>query len=77
MRDATTSYDRTRFLIPYLEQVDSFTDDQLSRIETAAKTNSQVRDANYEFKPVTQWVASFVAARRSSGTSGWDVNDPF
>lgn len=73
----STSYDRTRFLIPYLEQVDSFTDDQLSRIETAAKTNSQVRDANYEFKPVTQWVASFVAARRSSGTSGWDVNDPF
>lgn len=75
------SYDRTRFLIPLLEQVEAFTDDQLSRIEEAVKSNSQVRDASYNYQPVPTWVANFAAERRSSGTQGWmepiDTIQPF
>ena len=71
------SFNTTRTLIPHLESVDSFTDDQLARIQEAAKSNSQVREASYEFQPATKWVAEFVAQRQSSGTSGWTDSDPF
>lgn len=67
------SYDRTRSLIPRLEKIPTWTDEQLSRVEQAAKSNSQVREAGYDYQPVPSWVANFVGSRRSPGTQGWAV----
>lgn len=58
------SWDFTRALIPLLEQIPSFTEDQLSRIENAARVNVNVREVNIGGITGPQWMERFTTGRR-------------
>lgn len=58
------SWDFTRQLIPMLEQVPSFTEDQLALLEEAAEVNVDVCECDIGGTPGPTWVANFVGARR-------------
>lgn len=58
------SWDFTRSLVPLLEEVASFTEDQLARIEEAARDNVDVRDCNINGVSGPDWTRTFVASRR-------------
>jgi hypothetical protein len=58
------SWDFTRLLTGLLDQIASFTDDQLERLEQAARDNVDVRECNVYGTPGPQWVATFVARHR-------------
>lgn len=58
------SWDFTRKLVPLLEQVTTFTEDQLARMEEAARVNVDVRECNIAGTRGPDWVAGFVRARR-------------
>ena len=73
------SWDRTRSLSQLMERVSGFTDDQLERLNSAAETNNQISACDVFGKPGPQWVAEFVAKRRtplSTGETAWG-DSPF
>jgi hypothetical protein len=57
------SFDRTRGLIPALEQIKSYTPDQLSRIEKATRDNSQIVEAYIVSEPYGREMAPKRIAR--------------
>ncbi len=61
----SSSWDFTRMLVPLLEQVTTFTEDQLARMEEAAQVNVDVRECNIGMTRGPEWVAQFTRARRS------------
>lgn len=65
------SWDFTRSVVPYLERIEALSDDQLSRMETAAKENIDVTACRINQQTGPEWVADYVAKRR--GTTGTPI----
>jgi hypothetical protein len=59
------SWDRTRSLSQLLPRVNGFTDDQLDQMTAAADSNINVSACDISGTPGPQWVAAFVAERRT------------
>ncbi len=71
----SSSWDFTRMLVPLLEQVTTFTEDQLALMEEAARVNVDVRECNIGMERGPAWVAGFVRDRRGRlGSNSWAVD---
>jgi hypothetical protein len=72
------SFDFTRKLAPLLEQISTFTEDQLARLETAATENVDVRDCDIGGTSGPNWVSRFVRERRGPvAPDSWATEVPF
>jgi TIR domain len=60
----SSSWDFTRRVAPLLEQISTFTEDQLANMEEAARVNVDVRECNIFGTLGPDWVADFVRHRR-------------
>lgn len=63
------SWDRTRSLAALMGRVTGFTDDQLDEMTSAAQSNIDIREADIGGTRGPEWVAAFVAERRTPLTS--------
>lgn len=76
------SWDFTRSVAPFLDRIQSITDDDLALMEKAARENIDVRECLITSGLIgttgPEWVASFVGKRRGSvsPTTGSDSDDP-
>lgn len=76
--ERSVSWNHTRTLVPMLDSVDVFNDDELDALERAAVVNTQVRDCDVFGTPGPTWVTSFVRQRRKPVASpGWSDEPPF
>jgi hypothetical protein len=66
------SWDFTRSVVPYLERIQSVSDDDLSRMEQAAKSNIDVRECVIGTQMGPEWVQAYVTTRRGpSSAPAW------
>lgn len=63
------SYDSTRKIARILEQLDTFDNEDLDRIELAALQNSQVSDCSIGAETGPTWVRRFIAKHREAATN--------
>lgn len=72
------SWNFTRRVVPYLERMTSVNDDDLTRMEVAARDNIDVRECALPPQLTgPEWVAQFVAKRRgSTSPATWSADDP-
>lgn len=68
----SSSWNFTRCVVPYLEQIGAVEDNDLARMEKAATDNIDVRQCIIEDQTGPEWVRQYVGARRSS-----TVDDPW
>lgn len=73
----SSSWDFTRSVVPLLERIQSITDDDLTRMEQAARENIDVRDCTIPPGMTgPDWVASFAGKRRGSvSPATWSVSE--
>jgi hypothetical protein len=78
------SYDNTRRIMRVLEQIPSFTPEQMRRLESATRDNNQVSDAVLDQVPVPKRIQNLITARGGSltgsgsqATSGWNAEPPY
>lgn len=73
----STSWNFTRSVVPLLDRIHSVTDDDLTRMEQAARENIDVRDcAIPPGLSGPEWVAAFVGKRRGSvSPATWSESD--
>lgn len=70
------SWNFTRQVVTYLSRIGSVSDDDLTRMERAARDNVDVRECAIGVQTGPEWVRDFVAARRGpSSAPAWE--DPF
>ena len=71
------SWNFTRELVPLLERIESVSDDDLARMETAAKENVDVNQCVIGDLSGPEWVSQFVRQRRGpSEPATWSSDEP-
>lgn len=71
------SWNFTRATARLMEKISAFSDDQLASLEAAAQQNVDIKDCNIFGVSGPEWVAQFVAERRTSTEILWDPATPF
>ncbi len=76
--ERSISWNHTRTLVPMLEEVDVFNDEELNALERAAVENQEVRQCDVYGTSGPDWVAAFVGKRRKPVVpSDWSDESPF
>jgi len=72
------SWNFTRSIVPLLARIESVTDDDLTRMENAARDNVEVQRCSIPPNQTgPEWVASYVAKRRGpTSTPDWPDDEP-